>query len=193
MKIRIKNMLSYPKNKEPHRQPVAQNQSLLSYRRNVIHTRTATPCTAVSFGCWLNSTCTSALAKKARTVQWTKQTPKPFAILRRIAITIFMSHWLTHLLFCRAMDMENNLISMWKKYMLMEEKILIPILVTSWHNQLSYVGHISRASLSCRCGIVFRASSQLFQVHFSKVQVFYSKQSEYRSSSEFCILYQSTC
>lgn len=28
-------MLSYPKNKEPHRQPVAQNQSLLSYRRNL--------------------------------------------------------------------------------------------------------------------------------------------------------------
>ncbi len=67
--------------------------------------------------CWLNSTCTSALTKKARAVQWTKQTPKPFAILRRIAITIsVMSHWVTHLFFCRATDMEKSLISMCKRW-----------------------------------------------------------------------------
>lgn len=60
-----------------------------------------------------------------------------------------------------------------KKYMLMEEKILILISLTSWHYRLSYAGHISCTSLSCRCGIVFRAGSQLFQVNFSKVSLLF--------------------
>lgn len=106
----------------------------------------------VSSRSWLNSTCTSAPTKKARAVQWTKQTPKPFAILRRIAITISAtSHWLTHLFFCRTMDMENSLISMCKRWrnVLMVEKILIPISFTSSLHQLSYVVHTSSVVFSC--------------------------------------------
>lgn len=116
----MESMPPSPVNKEPPRQPGAQIQVFLPCRTRLSRQpfkRDRGSRATRSSRCWLNSTCTSAPAKKARAVQWTKQTPKPFAFLRRIAITISVtSHWLTHLFFCRATDMENSLISVCERW-----------------------------------------------------------------------------
>lgn len=108
-------------NKGPLRQTVTRIQALLPCRMRLTKQPFKQDCRSpVMQSSHLDVDliqCTSALTKKARAVQWTKQTPKPFAILRWIAITIsVMSHWLTHLFFCRAKDMENSLISMSKRW-----------------------------------------------------------------------------
>lgn len=117
----MKNISPSSMNKEPLHQPVAQIQVLPPCRMRLTKQAFRHDCRSPvmqpsHLHVDLIQHARQPLTMKARAVQWTKQTPKPFGIQRRIAIMIcVLSHWLAHLFFCRATHMENSLVSMYKR------------------------------------------------------------------------------